>query len=307
MNQLAVVHTEQIGRKGEIKYFQIPLPGTVKKIIAVEVSAQLFTAVEPLPAAATSYQPQATSTTPNAQSSTTQSCPNPGRASIDAVTDGIANNIRAQQFRIGAAVNPDFIYSCGVYSVVVSIVAIDGDTPATIAAKLAGAVNNTPLSTWSQYGSNNRNYKPTATAEGDLLSLTVDTQHSFYASGQGECFGAVSTPAPAKDAVQFDPLFIINANEKVGVLSLQSPDATDIFYQADAYREDKNIGYGDFTMPGEMVGEWLKGKKRFACDVLITTETPILEAYYKDRWGEYYDKDLTYQINIYIWYEKTSL
>ena len=91
------------------------------------------------------------------------------------------------------------------------------------------------------------------------------------------------------------------------MLSLQSPDATDIFYQCEAFREDKNIGFGDYTMNGEANGEWLRGKKRYATEILIETESPILEAYYKDTWGNYYNKDLSYQLNIIIWYEKQNI
>jgi hypothetical protein len=107
--------------------------------------------------------------------------------------------------------------------------------------------------------------------------------------------------------LQYDPLFRISNNEKAGTLSLQSPNATDIFFQCVAYREDKNIGFGDFTLSSETVSEWLKGRKRIAPEVLIVTESPILEAYYKDTWGEYYSKDINYQLNIIIWYEKQNI
>jgi hypothetical protein len=117
----------------------------------------------------------------------------------------------------------------------------------------------------------------------------------------------VQTPPPpitSPALLQYDPLFFINNNEKVGNLSLQSPDATDIFLQCEVYREDKNINWGDYSYPQSMVGEWLKGRKRIATDVSITTSSPILEAYYKDCWGEYYGKDITYGLNIFIWFEK---
>jgi hypothetical protein len=302
MQQLAIVHTEQVSRRGEIKYFQIPLPGTTKKIIAVEASAFLFTEAslpQPPPGAAI---PDPTPVTP-----ANNNCPNPGSATIDAISSNTVNGITTQVFQIGAAVNPTFIYQCGVYSVDITVIAVDLDTPQSIASKLATEVNNTSLATWNQYGSNNRNYKPTAIANGSQLTLTVDSQHSFFASGQGSCTGAPPPPPPGPGLLQYDPLFFINNNEKVGTLSLQSPDATDIFFQCEAYREDKNIGFGDYTMSGEMIGEWLKGKKRFATEVLIQTESPILEAYYKDVWGDYYNKDLNYQFNIIIWYEKNIL
>ena len=52
MQQEVIVHIEQISRRGELKYFQIPLPGTAKKIIAIETSAVLLTEglVVPAPA-----------------------------------------------------------------------------------------------------------------------------------------------------------------------------------------------------------------------------------------------------------------
>jgi hypothetical protein len=307
MEQLAIVHSEQISRKGEIKYFQIPLTGTKKKIIAIEASAFLFTEASlPQPAP----DPVTPDPSPTPVSPVNNNCPNPGSATIDPVSSNTVNGITTQVFQIGAAVNPTFIYQCGVYSVVITVTAVDGDTPDSIAAKLATEVNNTSLATWNQYGSNNRNYKPTANSNGAQLTLTVDSQHSFFASGQGSCTGAPPPPPPPPPGptlLQYDPLFIINNNEKAGIVSLQSPDATDIFFQCEAFREDKNIGFGDYTMSGEMIGEWLKGKKRFATEVLIQTESPILEAYYKDVWGEYYNKDLNYQLNIIIWYEKNNL
>jgi hypothetical protein len=317
MQQKVILHSEQISRKGEIKYFQIPLQGTAIKIIAIEVSAFLFTDVpQPTAQATTTTEPTAQTTpqtdaTAQTATATTNNCPNPGSATIDPVSSNTVNGITTEVFRIGAAVNPGFIYSCGVYSVVISVTAVDGDTPFSIAEKLATEVNNTSLATWSQYGSNNRNYKPTANAYDDLLTLTVDSQHSFFASGQGSCTGAPPPPPPpppppAPQLLDYDPLFFIVQNERAGVLSLQSPNKTDIFFQCDAWRNDRNINYGDYTMKDELVGEWLKGRKRIAQDLLITTASPILEAYYKDSWGVYYNKDVQYGLNIFIWFENSG-
>jgi hypothetical protein len=300
MKELAVVHIEQISRKGEIRYFQIPLPGTTKKIIAVETSCMLFTQVQPIVQEPITNNNNNNNNPPPPPSN---NCPNPGQAKMDPVSEGVANNVRTQVFKIGVAVNPGFRYECGVYSVVVSVIAVDGDTPQSIAAKLAIAVNNTSLATWNRFGSNNHNYKPTAAANGDQITLTTDYQHAFYAAGIGECFP--SPPPPPPDPLpQYDLLFFISNSEKAGVLSLQSPNATDIFYQGEVFREDKNISYGDYLMSGVMNGEWLKGKKRFAGEVSISTQSPILEAYYKDLLGQWYNQDLAYQISIFIWYEK---
>jgi hypothetical protein len=298
MQQLSVVHIEPITRKGEIRYFQIPLPGTVKNITAIETSCILLTAVVPIV-----QEPITNNQPPPPGPNNNNNCPNPGKATMSFIGEAVAAGVRTQVFKVGAAVNPGFRYECGVYSVVVSVIAVDGDTPSSIVIKLADAVNNTSLATWSQYGSNNNNYKPSALVNGDEITLKVDSQHAFYAAGIGEC-SAAPPPLPPNPLPQYDLLFFVSNNEKAGVLSLQSPDATDIFYQCEVFREDKNLSYGDFTMSGLMNGEWLKGRTRFATDVSIKTKSPILEAYYKDRLGLWYNQDLNYRLSIFIWYEK---
>lgn len=308
MQQTAILQSEQISRRGEIKYFQIPLPGTVKHIIAVEASIFCYS-ITPNEQIIPDNEGPVPATSP-AVNTANNNCPNPGVASIEALsnTDTGVNGIRSQLFRIGAAVNPGFSYNCGVYSVVINVVAVDGDTPSSIAEKLATAVNNTSLAEWSQYGSNNHNYKPTATVLNEYLTLTTDYQHSFYAAGSGECQAFVQPVDPPQDPppplLQYDPLFFIKRNEKAGSLSLQSPDATDIFFQTDVFREDRNSNYADYSFSGSANGEFLKGRKRYANDVLIRTESPLLEAYYKDALGEFHNTDLNYELNIIIWFEK---
>ena len=255
MQQLAIVHTEGISRRGEIKYFQIPLPGTVKKIIAIEASAFQFTEASLPEADPNPVVPPAPA--PPQPAPVNNNCPNPGSATIDPVSSITMNDVTTQVFRIGAAVNPGFEYTCGIYSVVISVTAVDGDTPQTIAAKLATEVNNTSFATWNQYGNIAQIYKPEATSYGDELTLNMYYQYQFYASGHGSCTGAPPPPPPPPPGptlLQYDPLFITKNNEKAGRLALQSPDATDIFYQCEVYREDKNIGYGDYTLMEEMVG-----------------------------------------------------
>lgn len=292
MQQTAIVHSERITKKGELKYFQVPLPGKHKRITAVEASAFVLEVTAAIP------EPE--SGNGGSGPAPISNCPNPGTASIDQVSDTMNGGIRTQVFKVGAAVNPGFIFSCGVYSVVITITAVDGDSPATIAAKLAVAVSTTSLATWKQYGSNNQNYKPTGSANGDLLTLTTDTQHSFFASGFGSC--GLEPPPPA--IVQYDALFTVKQHEKVGLVTLQSPDVTDIFWQMEVFRQDRNISFADFSFSGLMVGEWLQGKKHLASEILITTGSPIIEVYYKDALGLLHNKDLAYQVNLFIWLEK---
>ena len=88
---------------------------------------------------------------------------------------------------------------------------------------------------------------------------------------------------------------------------MQSPDKTDIFLQTEVFREDKNINCADFSYSPIEIGEWNRGRKRIATDVLISTSSPILEAYYKDVWGLFYNADVSYQLNIYVWIEKQNM
>src|SRR6185369_7775327 len=98
MQELAVVHIEPISRKGEIKYFQIPLPGTIKNIIAVEASCMLFTTVQPKvqePLTNTSNNNNNNSNNNNNNNlPSVNNCPNPGSATIDPINETVANNVR---------------------------------------------------------------------------------------------------------------------------------------------------------------------------------------------------------------------
>lgn len=138
-------------------------------------------------------------------STSSGSCLNPGSAALTQTGSASDGTTTTQLFSVGQSVNPGFVYQCGVYSVVISVTAIDGDTQASIAAKLAAAINNTPLSTWNQYGSNNHNYKPTATSSGSILTTHCDYQHSFFGSATGSCTADVQPPPPPPPPA--DPAF----------------------------------------------------------------------------------------------------
>lgn len=306
MQQRVILHSEQISRSGEIKYFQIPLQGTAIRIIAVEASAFLFSPPPAQPPVVPSPPAPTPAPMPVPAPQPSASCPNPGSATMEPVSDVVSGPIRTQSFRIGPAVNPSFEYRIGVYSHVITVVAQSGDTPETIALQFAQRVNNTSLAEWSQYGSNNHQYRPTGQINRDVITVTIDYQHSFFASATGSCgLEPPPPPPPQPQLLDYDPLFRIVRNERAGLLSLQSPDVTDIFMQCEAWRLDGNTGFGDYTFPGDG-GEWLRGKRRLASEVNLTTASPILEAYYKDSWGLYHGKDLSYGLNIFIWFEKLA-
>lgn len=133
------------------------------------------------------------------------SCPNPGTASMASVSNAVSGSVRTQVFRINAPVNPGFVYGVGTYSVLVTVVAVDGDTKETINAKLIAQINSTPLSFWNQYGSNNNNYKPIANSvSADSFAVTCDSQHSFISYVSGSCSAPTPVPEPAPTPVPTD-------------------------------------------------------------------------------------------------------
>lgn len=300
MRQICIVHSEVIRRMGEMKYFQISLPGVTKKVIGAESSILLTTPLPALPDSGSGSSGGSGGST----GGSTNACPNPGSASMTQLSNTVAGSVRTQVFQIGSAVNPTFQYGVAVYSVTVSVTAVDGDTPASIATKLAAAVNNTTLAEWNQYGSDTSGYKPTATANADQLTLTTDSVHQFAAWGTGSCTG--SAPTPPVTPV-YDPLFTISVSDKAGIVSLQSPDVTDIFYQGEVYRQDRNIRWADFTTINALeIDQWIIGQKRIAIDVEISTQSRIIEAYYKDLLGVLYNQDISYKLNLFIWMEKEN-
>ncbi|TCZ68356.1 hypothetical protein [Flaviaesturariibacter aridisoli] len=103
----------------------------------------------------------------------------------------------------------------------------------------------------------------------------------------------------------YDPLFVVGVSDKAGSLSLQSPDTSDIFLQMEVFSTDVNSGLGDFSFVSEGPKEWLRGRKRYPVNLNVPTKAPILEGYYRDQWMPEGGPDITYQLNLIIWYEAT--
>ncbi|RYY91022.1 MAG: hypothetical protein EOO15_00330 [Chitinophagaceae bacterium] len=101
----------------------------------------------------------------------------------------------------------------------------------------------------------------------------------------------------------YDPLFLVGVSDKAGLLSLQSPDASDIFLQMEVFSTDLNSGLGDFSFVGEGPKEWLRGRKRYPVNLNVATRSPILEGYYRDQWMPEGGPDINYLLNLIIWYE----
>jgi hypothetical protein len=113
--------------------------------------------------------------------------------------------------------------------------------------------------------------------------------------------GIVSVDFPG-----YDPAFVVRKCDKAGLLTLQSPDASDIFLQTEVFASDVNSGFGDVSFMGEGATEWLRGRKRYPVEIRVPTSAPILEGYYRDQWSQHLGIDINYLLNLIIWYEAAS-
>jgi hypothetical protein len=111
--------------------------------------------------------------------------PSPSITQTSNTTTGVGGT-RTQVFLIGPNVNPGNRYTVGVYSYVITVVAVAGDTPSSIATKLRDAVNGTTTAQWNSFGvapaPGTAGYPPNATASGAYLTLKLNHVNSFSAS-----------------------------------------------------------------------------------------------------------------------------
>lgn len=89
------------------------------------------------------------------------------------ITIGLFTRIRRQEFQVGKFVTPNNRFQLIVYGITVEIKAVAGDTPITIAQKLAAKVNAT------SYPIFRAPYKITASSTNDIVKLELDYQHEF--------------------------------------------------------------------------------------------------------------------------------
>lgn len=92
---------------------------------------------------------------------------------------------RTQIYQIGNSVTPGVTYNLEVYSHPVSVVANSGETPSSMAVRMAAAINATTNVQWNSAGSapssGTNGFPPTATASGSQVSVTLNYQNQFAA------------------------------------------------------------------------------------------------------------------------------
>ena len=86
---------------------------------------------------------------------------------------GLFTRIRRETFQVGKYVSLNNRFQLIVYGIIAEVKAVAGDTPVTIAQKLAAKVNAT------SYPITRPPYKITATSLNDTIKIELDYQHSF--------------------------------------------------------------------------------------------------------------------------------
>ena len=86
---------------------------------------------------------------------------------------GLFTRFRRQEFQVGKFATPGNRFTLTVYGVIAEVKAIAGDTPVTIAGRLANLINSIsyPITLYP--------YRIRATTAGDIIKLELDYQHEF--------------------------------------------------------------------------------------------------------------------------------
>lgn len=107
-----------------------------------------------------------------------------------------------------------------------------------------------------------------------------------------------------------NPLANINSdtpfkrNQLVGELKLQSCEEANVFY-AGELRLDRNMSYGDYTKNTQWMPEIFTHQMQTFEDVVITNaDSTVINGMYKDNNGLQNKLDISYKLNVYLWYSK---
>jgi hypothetical protein len=97
---------------------------------------------------------------------------------------------------------------------------------------------------------------------------------------------------------------LFKRNTLVGELKLQSCEEANVFY-AGYLQLDNNIGYGDFSQnPFWQANSFTHQQQWFEDSVTVDADSTIIQGFYKDSLGAQSKKDISYQVNVYVWCKK---
>jgi hypothetical protein len=89
----------------------------------------------------------------------------------------------------------------------------------------------------------------------------------------------------------------------IGEIRIQSCGRSNLFFTGEVCFNDLNMGFADFTQTGEWISsQWTKGLKKEEDVVMVDECCAVLQGNYKDIIGTLANTDLTYTVNVYMWY-----
>lgn len=137
---------------------------------------------------------------------------------------------------------------------------------------------------------------------GAIRQISGATSSGMYALFGG---GGSFALREVGDPIVYDESFTIEKTETIGRLTLHTPDATGIFFQDDIRQRDTSPKYADFTQYPAVFDQWSHNTKRYETSINVKNCSNLVEGHFKDTWGALYNYHVIYQLNIYIWIEKS--
>jgi hypothetical protein len=114
----------------------------------------------------------------------------------------------------------------------------------------------------------------------------------------------VPVPVPAPRGSLFQSTLAFRRDILIGELKLQSLEKANVFFSDDVYERDQNMGFADFSTSGFMIpSPFTHEFNRFEEKVIVDGVTTLIGGYFKDRIGERFKTNLSYSVNVYVWYE----
>ena len=89
-----------------------------------------------------------------------------------------------------------------------------------------------------------------------------------------------------------------------GYLSLQSPGVQGVLFSQPIRLHDHSYFQGDFSQSTKLRAfQWIRGSKREEIPIMMEGDLPpVIFGTYHDRYDMLWQQDITYTVNIYLWY-----
>ena len=115
---------------------------------------------------------------------------------------------------------------------------------------------------------------------------------------------AIKVPVPVPAPVNRGFPIRFRRDALIGELKLQSLEKANVFFSEDVFESDQNIGFADYSATRFLSpSAWTHELHRFEEKVVVDGVTTLIGGYFRDRIGERFKTNLSYQVNVYAWYE----